>query len=195
MKRFTSPEEFIGHFPQWENELEKLRSILLTTELKEEMKWGMPAYTINQKNIVGLGAFKSYVGIWFHQGVFLKDQKKKLINAQEGKTKALRQWRFESEKDIDEKLILEYVEEAIQNQKDGKEMKPEKKALALPKELIDYFNENKNVKTAFEKFTPGRKKEFAEYIAEAKREATKLKRIDKIAPMILAGKGLNDRYR
>ena len=195
MKRFTSPEEFIDHFPQWKNELEKLRAILLTTELREEMKWGMPAYTFNKKNIVGLGAFKSYVGIWFHQGVFLKDGAKKLINAQEGKTKALRQWRFDSANDIDEKSILEYVAEAIQNQKDGKEMKPEKKALSLPKELVNHFNKNKNVKTAFEKLTPGKKKEFAEYIAEAKREATKLKRLDKIVPMILAGKGLNDRYR
>ena len=196
MKRFTSPEEFIDHFPQWKNELEKLRTLLLTTELKEEMKWGMPAYTINKKNVVGLGAFKSYVGIWFHQGVFLKDKKKKLINAQEGKTKALRQWRFSSVEEIDGQLILEYVEEAIQNQKDGKEIKPTKnKSLTLPKELMDYFSKNKNVKNAFDKFTPGKKREFAEYINEAKREETKLKRLKKITPMILAGQGLNDKYK
>ena len=196
MKRFTSPEAYIEGHPHWQQELIKLRSILLTTEVKETIKWGSPVYTINNKNVVGIGAFKSYVGIWFFQGVFLEDKKKVLINAQEGVTKGLRQWRFNSEKDIDEKLILEYVAEAIQNQKDGKEIKPaKKKPLILPEELIKYFSENKNVKEAFDKFTPGKKKEFAEYISEAKREATKMKRLDKITPLILAGTGLNDRYK
>ncbi len=196
MKRFTSPDDFISHFPEWKNELKKLRSLLLTTELTETIKWGMPVYTINGKNVVGLGAFKSYVGIWFYQGVFLKDKKKKLINAQEGKTKAMRQWRFPSLDEIDDQSILEYVEEAIQNQKDGKEIKPAKnKTLILPKELTTYFSKNINIKNAFDKFTLGKKREFAKYISEAKREGTKLKRLEKIAPMILAGQGLNDKYK
>ena len=146
--------------------------------------------------MVGLGAFKSYVGIWFFQGVFLKDKKKVLVNAQEGKTKAMRQWRFSSEKEIDEKLVLEYLDEAIQNQKDGKEIKPaRKKTFSLPDELVDYFSKNENVKIAFGKLTPGKKREYAEYISEAKRPDTKMKRLEKIAPMILAGAGLYDKYK
>ena len=196
MKRFTSTEEFIDHFPEWKNELEKLRSLLLSSELEEKIKWGFPVYTLNNKNVVGLGAFKSYAGLWFYQGVILKDKKKVLINAQEEKTKAMRQWRFASEKEMDEKLILEYILEAIQNQKDGKEIKPEKnKPFTLPDEMAIYFSKNKNVKTAFEKFTPGKKREFAEYIVEAKREATKMNRLEKISKMILKGEGLNDKYK
>lgn len=196
MQKIVSVEAYLEKHPQWQNELEKLQAILLTTELEETIKWGSPVYTINNKNVVGIGAFKSYVGIWFYQGVFLKDEKKVLINAQEGKTKGLRQWRFNTINDIDEQLILEYVAEAVQNQKDGKEIKPIKnKAVALPKELANYLSENKNAKNAFEKFTPGKKKELAEYILEAKREATRIKRLDKIVPMILAGHGLNDKYK
>ncbi len=69
--------------------------------MKETIKWGAPVYTLDYKNIVGLGAFKSYVGLWFFQGALLNDEKKKLINAQEDKTKALRQWRFNSVKKIE----------------------------------------------------------------------------------------------
>ena len=61
----------------------------METELLETIKWGVPVYTLNDKNVLGMGAFKSYVGIWFFQGAFLDDPQKKLINAQEGKTKAL----------------------------------------------------------------------------------------------------------
>ena len=196
MKSYKSPQDFIQAFPDWEGALEILRSLILTTELEETMKWGAPVYTIDNKNIVGLGAFKSYFGLWFFQGAFLKDHNKVLINAQEGKTKAQRQWRFSNIEEIDEKLVLEYIEEAIQNQKEGKELKPVKnKALALPKEMVEYFSKNRHVKNAFDEFTPGRKKEFAEYIHEAKREETKLKRLEKIALLILAGRGLNDKYR
>ena len=158
MKRYTSLEAYLEGHPEWRNELEKLRSLLLTTELTETVKWGAPCYTINNKNVIGLGAFKSYVGIWFFQGVFLQDPKKVLFNAQEGKTKALRQWRFASVEEMNEELILEYIAEAIQNQKDGKEIKPtQKKTLSLPKELATCLAENENIRTAFEKFTPGKK--------------------------------------
>ena len=196
MKRFTNPDEFIAHFPEWKNELKKLRSLLLGTELEEKIKWGFPVYTLKNKNVIGLGAFKSYAGLWFYQGVFLKDENKVLINAQEGKTKAMRQWRFSSAKEMDEKLILKYISEAIQNQKEGKEIKPTKnKALIIPDEMATYFSKNKNVKIAFEKFTPSKKREFAEYIKEAKRAATKTKRLEKISTMILEGTGLNDRHK
>jgi len=117
MKRFKTVDEYILNNERWQSALILLRKVVRSTELEETTKWGAPAYTYNGKNIVGLGAFKSYVGIWFFQGVFLKDAKKKLINAQEGKTKALRQRRFKSDKDIEEEseLIREYVQEAISN--------------------------------------------------------------------------------
>ena len=78
---------------QWQAHLTKLRDILLSTELTETVKWGSPTYTLEGKNVISLAAFKNHCGLWFHQGVFLKDAGKKLVNAQDGKTKALRQWR------------------------------------------------------------------------------------------------------
>ncbi|GAB5399800.1 MAG: YdeI family protein [Aureisphaera sp.] len=196
MEYAKSIDEYISKHPNWTEEINELRELMAQTEMKEELKWGAPIYTVNGKNIVGIGAFKNHLGIWFHQGVFLKDLKKKLVNAQEGKTKALRQWRLDKGDRIETDILLEYVQEAIENCLAGKEVKPErKKEVSIPPELKDALEKNKDLKTAFEKFTPGKQREYAEYIGAAKREATKLSRLEKITPMILEGIGLNDKYR
>ncbi|WP_425391289.1 YdeI/OmpD-associated family protein [Ekhidna sp.] len=190
-----TPEEYFSWNEEYRALLEKLRSILQSTELEEKMKWGIPTYCWKNKNVAGIGAFKSYAGIWFFNGVFLKDPANVLINAQEGKTKGMRQWRFETVGDIDEKLVLDYIKEAIQNQKDGKEIKPEKKPLIIPDELKEVLASNSLLSEAFDSLTPSRKREYADYIAEAKRLETKQKRLDIIKPMIMDKLGLNDKYK
>ncbi|MEW5677339.1 YdeI/OmpD-associated family protein [Flavobacterium enshiense] len=182
---------------QWEEELGILKSIIDKTELEEMTKWGGPVYTINKKNVVGIGGFKSYVGIWFFNGVFLKDEKNVLVNANEGVTRGLRQWRFESKDEIlkNEKFILHYINEAIANEKAGLVIKPEKKEEIVSELLNAEFKSDGKLKTAFEAFTPYKQREFLEYVESAKQEKTKLTRIEKIKPMILEGKGLNDKYR
>lgn len=199
MKKHTSVEDFISSFPQWETALRKLHDIILQhNELEETIKWGAPTYTFNGKIIVGLGAFKSYVGIWFFQGVFLKDESNVLMNAQVGKTKAMRQWRFNSANDISPKLVSNYIKEAIQNQREGKELKPERKGskpLEIPQELQDTLTTNNTLERAFSNLSLSKRREYAEYISTAKRDATKQSRLEKITPMILEGIGLNDKYR
>lgn len=180
----------------WSEALSKLHDIFSKTELVETTKWGMPVYTINGKNVAGFIGMKNHFSLWFYNGVFLSDPDQVLINAQEGKTKAMRQWRFESTDEIDELKILEYLNEAIQNEKDGKSWKPEKgKGLEIPDLLQDKLDSDSQLLESFEALTPFKRKEYIEYITEAKREATKLSRLDKIIPMILEGKGLNDKYR
>ena len=75
-----SVEEYLGE-NVWKDGLTLLREILLDTELVEELKWGTPHYTIDSKIVVGIAGFKQYFGLWFHNGVFLKDESKVLINA------------------------------------------------------------------------------------------------------------------
>jgi uncharacterized protein YdeI (YjbR/CyaY-like superfamily) len=196
MEKNKSPDAFFAKDRPWRDELIALRKVLLATGLTEEIKWGAPCYTLNGKNVVGIGGFKSYFGLWFHQGALLKDEKKVLINAQEGKTKALRQWRMASAKDIKPAVIKAYVKEAIALQKAGKEIKPARgKALVIPAELKSALSRNKRAASAFDKLTPGCRREYADYIAEAKRSDTKVRRIKKIMPMIATGAGLNDKYK
>ena len=79
---------YIGKHARWSEQLTQLRTIFDRTELKEEVKWGSPTYTLDGKLVAGMAAFKNHYAIWFHQGVFLNDPAGVLHNAQEGKTKA-----------------------------------------------------------------------------------------------------------
>jgi uncharacterized protein YdeI (YjbR/CyaY-like superfamily) len=198
MKRASSVDEYISMGGEWQQSLMLLRELLQSTSLEETVKWGMPVYTLNNKNVAGFSAFKSWTGLWFFQGVFLKDPEGVLINAQEGTTKGLRQWRFSSEVEIRQNRthILNYLEEAIQNQKAGKEIKPERnKTLIIPQELEEALNSNPSLKESFEALSLSRKREYAEHIAGAKREETRQQRLQKVIPMILEGIGMSDKYR
>ncbi|SFN72850.1 Uncharacterized conserved protein YdeI, YjbR/CyaY-like superfamily, DUF1801 family [Bizionia echini] len=196
MKKVNSVEEYLEVHAHFSKELELLRNIILKTDLEESIKWNAPVYSWQGKNILGLGAFKHHFGIWFFNGVFLKDEQNLLEKAQE-KTKALRQMRFKSGRDIHADAVLSYVKEAINNQKEGKELQPVKKekTIQLPKELTDYLNSHKEMKLAFKKLTPGKQREYSEYIDSAKRDTTKSTRLKKIHPMVLEGIGLHDKYK
>lgn len=196
MKRHQSVDAYMENQTQWREELEQIRKILNSTELEETVKWGAPCYTIDGKNVLGIGAFKSYFGLWFYQGAMLSDKSDVLINAQEGKTKALRQWRFDSKKDIKPRIIRQYVDEAISIQRTGKIIKPNTaKPLKLPPELQQALAKNKRTAASFEKLPKSKRREFADHIADAKRSDTKERRLKKILPMIARGQGLNDKYR
>ena len=174
-----------------------LRSIVNRTALKETFKWSAPVYTLDGKNVAGLGRFKRHFGVWFFNGSLINDKYGRLHNAQEGKTKALRQLRYTDASEIKEDELLYYLNEAISNQKKGIEVKAVKsvKKLVLPIELTSAFSKNKNLEKAFKALTPGRQKEYAEHIASAKQEKTRLSRLEKATPLILDGKGLHDKYK
>jgi len=200
MKRHKSVESYFEKQSEWKAPLLLLRELLKAEAFEETVKWAFPVYTINGKNVAGLGAFKSYVGIWFFQGALLKDEQKKLVNAQEGKTQSMRQWRFQSIEEIEQnaELIVAYLKEAIANQEAGKEIKPTragKKPLTIPPELQQALDQNASLKDSFEALNLTKKRDFAEYIETAKRKATKQSRLEKIIPMISDGVGLNDKYK
>lgn len=196
MKGYKTVDDYVASREQWQVEISRLRDILRATELTEEVKWGGPCYTYGGKNIVGIGGFKSYFGLWFHQGALLEDKKDVLINAQVGTTKALRQWRMHAAEEIKPSIIKAYIREAIQLVNDGKRIGPQKKKpIAVPAELKIALAKNAKARKGFDNLRPGLQREYTDHVVSAKRDDTKIKRIEKILPMIAAGKGLNDRYR
>ncbi|WP_134087795.1 YdeI family protein [Olivibacter sp. XZL3] len=196
MEVFKTADAFYQAQQRWREELKLLRDLIMSTGLKEEVKWGGPVYTYQGKNLVGLAGFKSYFGIWFYQGVFLKDKYKLLINAQDGATKALRQMRFTNVDQADLNIIRAYILEAIDNQEKGLEMKADRsKPIIIPKELMDVLESDATLKARFTRLNKTQQREFTEYIATAKQEKTKQSRLEKIIPLISDGIGLNDKYR
>ncbi len=196
MEKYTTVDSYIADHLDKKDLLNELRYAILQSGLEETIKWGAPSYVYKNKNVVGIGAFKSYVGIWFFQGGLLKDSKKVFVNAQEGKTKAMRQWRFNSIDEIDIELIGQYIKESMVNFDNNVTIKPQKKSdLIVPDDLLDALADDLEALDNFNGFSTSKKREYAEYISSAKREATKLSRIKKIIPMIKDGIGLNDKYR
>ena len=196
MKKTKTVDDYIAAETRWPDEVRRLREIILPMGLTEEVKWGIPCYTMKGRNVVGIGAFKSYFGLWFYEGAQLEDKNGVLVNAQEGKTRALRQWRMNAPGDIKPAIIRRYVKEAAANAAAGKRTAPTKKpALAVPAELDAAFSTREAAKSAFAKLRPAQRREYCEFVASAKRADTRLRRVKKIIPMIKKGIGLNDRYR
>lgn len=196
MQTSKSVDDFIAGHPRWREILTDLREILRSTGMEETVKWGVPVYTLGGKNVVGLTAFKQHAALWFFQGALLKDEANVLVNAQEGKTRAQRQWRFESAADVDPLLVAAYVQKAMKYQEQGKLVSPApKKKLVVPGELADALDAAPSLRKRFDALAPFRQREYADYVSGAKQAATRARRLEKILPMIEAGKGLNDRYR
>ncbi|HET8839075.1 MAG TPA: YdeI/OmpD-associated family protein [Flavobacteriaceae bacterium] len=190
-----SVDEYIETHPHWRSELEQFREMILTTALDENIKWGAPVYSLDGKNVVGMAAFKNHVALWFYNGAFLTENTGLLSRSSES-TKSLRQIKFQKGDAIRTEILREYITEAIQNQREGKERKPERnKKLEIPEELSKVFENNPELKKAFNELTLGKQREYCEYIVTAKRDATKQSRIEKIIPMVIKGKGLNDKYK
>ena len=173
-----------------------LRGLLLETGLEEHLKWGAPVYTIDGVNVLGLMAFRNHFGVWFFNGVFLSDPLGVLSNAQEGKTKAMRHWKFTSPGELDLQKVKAYVLEAISLARQGVKLAPAPpRAVVVPKPLQDALEAEPELLTRFETLAPYKQRDYAEYIASAKQASTVQRRLGKILPMIRKGLGLNDKYR
>ena len=113
-------DDYIQNNPERADQLTALRTLLTDSELTETVKWGMPCYTLQGKNLIGLAAFKKWTALWFYQGALLSDKAEKLINAQPGKTKMMRHWRFKDLREILENTqeIKNYIRETIDIRKE-----------------------------------------------------------------------------
>ncbi|SCB80930.1 Uncharacterized conserved protein YdeI, YjbR/CyaY-like superfamily, DUF1801 family [Fictibacillus enclensis] len=194
----TNPkvEAFFSRSKQWKEEFEKLRSIALSCEeLTEDFKWMHPCYTFEGKNVVLIHGFKEYCALLFHKGALLQDPQGILIQQTEN-VQAARQIRFTNVQEIAElePFIKEYIQQAIEVEKAGLSVDfKESKEFTIPEELQLKFDENPDLKTAFQDLTPGRQRAYVLYFSQAKQPKTRLSRVEKYTQHILEGKGLNDK--
>lgn len=198
MDKTAKVEAYFEEEHHYKSAIGQLRELVLKTKLEETFKWMFPTYTLKNKNVLAICKFKNHFGIWFFNGVFLTDPLNVLKNAQEGKTKAMRHWKFTSESELDENQVMAYINEAIVNQENNRVLYPVKKSSKYsetPSLLKEALAKSKKLETAYQELTDFKRKEFNEYITTAKQEKTKIKRLEKIIPMIESGIGLNDKYR
>lgn len=179
---------------KWQDEIRKLRMIVLECGLTEELKWGVPCYMFGKSNIVLIHVFKEYCALLFFKGALLSDTNGILIQQTEN-VQAARQIRFTNVKEIVkmERIVKAYIHEAIEVEKAGLKVDLKKTAeFKTPDEFQNKLNEMPALKNAFEALTPGRQRAYKLYFSAPKQSKTRESRVEKCMHQILDGKGLND---
>jgi len=186
-------EFYFSKAKKWQEEIEKLRTIVLDCQLTEELKWGVPCYTFQKSNIVLIHVFKEYCALLFFKGALLNDTNGILVQ-QTKNVQAGRQIRFTNVKEIvGMKTILKaYIYEAIEVEKAGLKVNFKKNPESIPEEFQNKLDEIPLLKTAFDALTPGRQRAYILYFSAPKQSKTRESRVEKCMQQILNGKGLND---
>jgi uncharacterized protein YdeI (YjbR/CyaY-like superfamily) len=196
IKKADTVNEYIQQSGAWQMHLEQLRDIALAAGLEESIKWGSPSYAHQGKLVLGIGYFKNWACIWFHQGAFLQDALGVFVKANEEKTKGMRQWRFMAHDTIPRDRALEYMLEARAVSESGiKNVVSRDRPIVIPEELAQALASDLTFSAAFESLSTSCKREYAEYVGEAKRTETRMSRLEKIKPMVFKKKGLHDKYK
>ena len=185
---------FFNKAQNWQEELEHLRTIVLDCGLTEELKWGVPCYTFDNRNIVLIHAFKEYCALLFFKGALLNDAQGILVQQTEN-VQAARQIRFTGVGQIRdlEPVVKIYIFEAVEVEKAGLEVPLKKTSeFSMPEEFQKKLDELPALKTAFEALTPGRQRAYLLHFSAPKQAKTREARIEKSMEQIMDGKGLND---
>jgi uncharacterized protein YdeI (YjbR/CyaY-like superfamily) len=185
---------FFSKDTPWQKEYGRLRKIILDCGLMEELKWGCPCYTFQDRNIVLIHGFKEYCAVLFFKGALLNDPAGVLIQ-QTKNVQSARQVRFTSVGDITklERTLKSYIYEAIEVEKAGLKVKLKTTSqYEVPVEFQKKLNKTAALKKAFHALTPGRQRAYLFYFSQPKQSKTREARIEKYTKHILKGKGLND---
>ncbi|MDQ0064663.1 YdeI/OmpD-associated family protein [Chryseobacterium lathyri] len=185
---------FFENAGQWQEEFEKLRTIALSTELVEDLKWGCPCYTYEGKNIFLIHGFKEYCALLFFKGTLMKDPDHILIQ-QSKNVQAARQIRFTDAAQINdlEQVLRSYMFEAVEIEESGAKVEMKKtKEFEMAEEFQNKLDQNLALQEAFKALTPGRQRAYLLHFSSAKQSTTREARIEKCIPQIMDGIGLND---
>ncbi len=187
-------DSFFSEAKKWQAEYRQLRTIMLECTLTEELKWGVPCYTFQEKNIVLIHGFKEYCAILFVKGALLKDAKGILIQ-QTKNVQAGRQIRFTSAREIVKMrpILKAYIREAIEVEKAGLKITHKKTSdFKIPREFQSKLDEIPDLREAFYALTPGRQRGYLFHFSQPKLSRTREARVEKCIDLIVDEVGLND---
>lgn len=177
--------------------LQRLRQLVHQgcPEATEAIKWGMPSFIYRQKILCGLAAFKAHAtfGFW-HQGM------EKLLAKGFGRTQEALglMGRITSPADLpDDRTMLRLIKTAVKLHDSGRPTRPKRKPkpeLPVPADLAAALRKNKKTAAHWTDFSPGARREYIEWITEAKRPETRFSRLATTLAWVAAGKKRNWKY-
>ncbi|MEO8514631.1 MAG: YdeI/OmpD-associated family protein [Ignavibacteria bacterium] len=181
--------------------LEHLRKLIHKTcpEVTETIKWGMPAFDYNGP-FVGVAAFKKHAVLGFWKAAIMKDSK--VLTGKDTKGSMGNLGRLESIKDLPKDAVLvKWMKEAMKLNDDGvkfvraEKPKHERKEYTMPDYFQKVLNKNKKAKAVYDNIAPSHKKEYLEWISEAKTEETRNKRMETAVEWLTEGKSRHWKYQ
>ena len=178
----------------WAEGQAALRQICRDQGLVEVVKWGHPCYMHAGRNIAIIGAFRGDFRLSFFHAALMKDSSR-VLEKQGENTSHPDMIRFTDAAQVTalEPVIRSYLMEAMAYAEAGLKPPRDARQIALPEELIETLDADPELAEAFHALTPGRQKSYAFNLNAAKTPATRIARIAKFRPHILAGKGALDR--
>jgi uncharacterized protein YdeI (YjbR/CyaY-like superfamily) len=180
--------------------LKKLRVLVhkACPDVEETMKWSFPHFNYSGGTICSMASFKQHMAFGFWKASIMKDPHKILQKAEREAMGHL--GRITSAKDLPaDNILLDYIKEAVRLNKEGVKVERKPKS-AVKKELVipDYFtkavSKNKKAIKTFEEFSYSHKKEYVEWITEAKTEETRNSRLKTAVEWLSEGKSRMWKY-
>ncbi len=168
-------------------------------QVKETMKWSFPHFEYAGRNLCSMASFKQHCAFTFWLGSVMKDEDK-LLSTGSDKTAMGHFGQIKSLNDLPPDNILEqYIKEAmVLNEKGIKAPKKGKATLTeleVPEFFMTALKKTRNALSNFKKFSPSQKKEYVEWLTEAKTEDTKNRRLQMAIEWIEEGKDRHWKYK
>lgn len=178
--------------------LEHIRELVhkACPEVEETIKWGFPHF--NYKGMMcNMASFKAHCSFGFWKAAIMKDPKNILTTI--GKTSMGHLEKIRSLEDLPaDRVFLDYIKQAMKLNEEDIKLPPRKIVKAAAVKAPDYFTKelkkNKKAHAVFEAFSPSHRKEYVEWITDAKSEETRNKRMTQAIEWIAEGKGRNWKY-
>ena len=179
---------------RWQPGLERLREICRSAGLVETVKWGHPCYMHAGRNIALIAALQGDFRLNFFHAALMKDPDG-LLERQGPNTRHPDSIRFTAIEQVDQRAtsLRAYLREAMGYAEAGTVPPKGAHELALPDELVGAMDADPELAEAFHRLTPGRQRSYVIHLGSAKTSATRVARIAKARPNVLAGKGANER--
>jgi len=191
---------YIAEQPEWQRKLlVRVRQLIhsVDEDITETWKWNSPHFD-HDGIMIGLHGFKSFVSVWFHKGALLKDTHKLFDKPEKDEEKGIRKVKFHEGDPINEKAFVDLVKQAVKVNQSGAKLgdaKPPRKALVVPPELENCLKKDEEAWMHWEKFNYSHKKEYVEWIVDAKQDETRKRRIAQALEMIREGVGKEDKHK
>lgn len=191
------PQEHINSFiaaqPEWQRLLMvRFRQLIRAADPEVEETWRSNAPTYDHKGpMLSLHTFKTCVSVWFHKGGYLKDAQGLFKLTEKDAERAVRKYKVNEGEAINEKAFSDLVKQAVKMNEGGKTSEPKavKKAITLPPDMESCLKRDEEAWQHWERFSPSHKKEYVEWITDARQEETRKRRIAKALEMIREGQG------